>query len=160
MLNLPVYLDHNATTPCDPAVVDEMLPYFSSKYGNAASRSHFYGWEAKEAVDIARERVASLIGAEPEEIIFTSGGTEANNLALKGVYEMYAAKGHHIITTVVEHKSILDSLHHLEKMGASVTYLPVNSEGRIELRDLENAIQPGTILIAVMYANNELGTIM
>ncbi len=154
-----IYLDNNATTPCDPRVVEAMLPYFFEKPGNAASRSHPFGWEAEEAVDYAREQVAQLIGAEDKEIIFTSGATESNNLALKGVYEMYSRKGNHIITVETEHKAILDTCRHLEKMGAEVTYLKVNSEGLINLADLEAAIRPTTILVSVMWANNETGVI-
>lgn len=159
MLNLPVYLDHNSTTPCDPLVLQAMLPYFTEKFGNASSRSHSFGWEAEEAVDIAREQVAALIGAEPQEIVFTSGATESNNLALKGVFELYSSKGNHVITTNAEHKSVLDTCKHLEKLGGEVTYLPVDSEGRINLAELEAAITPSTILVAVMFANNETGVI-
>ncbi len=160
MLNLPIYLDHNATTPCDPRVVDAMLPYFTNAYGNAASRNHPFGWQAEEAVDYAREQVAKLIGADPKEIIFTSGATEADNLAIKGVYEMYASKGNHIITCNIEHKAVLDTCKHLEKQGAEVTYLKVKPDGLIDLQELEAAIKPTTILIALMYANNEIGTVM
>jgi cysteine desulfurase len=160
MVNLPVYLDYNATTPCDPRVVETMLPYFTHDFGNAASRNHSFGWKAEEAVDRGREQVAQLIGADPKEIIFTSGATEADNLAIKGVYEAYAAKGNHIITTNIEHKAVLDTCKHLEKRGADVTYLPVNKSGLIDLHELESAIKPTTVLIAVMYANNEIGTIM
>ncbi|MFY0252636.1 IscS subfamily cysteine desulfurase [Chitinophaga sp. 30R24] len=159
MLQLPVYLDNNATTPCDPRVVTAMLPYFTEIYGNAASRSHPFGWAAEEAVDYAREQVAQLIGADPKEIVFTSGATEAVNLAIKGVYEMYASKGRHIITAVTEHKAVLDTCKHLEKLGASITWLPVNQEGLINLSTLEAAITPQTILISIMYANNETGVI-
>ncbi len=154
-----IYLDNNSTTPCDPRVVEAMLPYFFEKSGNAASRSHPFGWEAEEAVDYAREQIAQLIGAEDKEIIFTSGATESNNLALKGVFEMYARKGNHIITVETEHKAILDTCRHLEKMGAEVTYLKVNSEGLINLEELEAAIRPTTILVSVMWANNETGVI-
>lgn len=154
-----IYLDNNATTPCDPRVVEAMLPYFFEKPGNAASRSHPFGWEAEEAVDYAREQIAQLIGTEDKEIIFTSGATESNNLALKGVFEMYARKGNHIITVETEHKAILDTCRHLEKMGAEVTYLKVNSEGLINLKELEAAIRPTTILVSVMWANNETGVI-
>jgi cysteine desulfurase len=159
MLKLPVYLDNNATTSCDPRVVEAMLPYFTEHFGNAASRSHSYGWIAEEAVDLAREQVASLIGAEPKEIVFTSGATEGDNLAIKGVFEMYAGKGNHIITANTEHKAVLDTCRHIEKMGGEVTYLEVKADGRIDLAELEAAIRPTTILVAIMYANNEIGTI-
>src|SRR5918993_12128 len=158
-MRLPVYLDNNATTQCDPRVVETMLPYFTQHFGNAASRNHQYGWQAEEAVDFAREQAAKLIGAGPKEIVFTSGSTEAVNLAIKGVFETYAVKGNHIITVVTEHKAVLDTCKHLEKKGASVTYLPVDSNGLINLNELEEAIRPDSILIAVMYANNETGTI-
>src|SRR6201994_1671018 len=158
-MNLPIYLDYNSTTPVDPRVLEAMLPYSTQKFGNAASRSHAFGWEGEEAVDIAREQVARLIGAETKEIIFTSGATEGDNLALKGVFEAYASKGNHIITVVTEHKAVLDSCHHIERLGGEVTYLPVDSEGLIRLADLEAAIRPTTILVAVMYANNEIGVI-
>lgn len=160
MLELPIYLDHNATTPCDHRVLETMLPYFIQDFGNAASHSHPFGWKAKEAVDYAREQVAGLIGAGGSEIIFTSGATEAANLALKGVYEMYAGKGNHIITCNIEHKAVLDTCKHLEKLGAEVTYLRVNREGLVDPGELEAAIKPTTILVSVMYANNELGTKM
>lgn len=159
MLKLPVYMDHNATTPCDPRVLEAMLPYFSKMYGNAASRTHSYGWEAEEAVKFARERVARLIHAIPEEIVFTSGATEADNLAIKGVYEMYAGKGNHIISVVTEHKAVLDTGKHLEKTGADITWLSVKPDGLISLNELESCIKPNTILISVMYANNETGVI-
>ena len=160
MVHLPIYLDYNATTPCDPRVVDAMLPYFTQQFGNAASRHHSFGWQAEEAVDRAREQVAGLIGAEPTEMVFTSGSTEAANLALKGVFETYGVKGNHIITCNIEHKAVLDVCKHLEKRGADVTYLPVNSEGLVTAEQVEAAIRPDTILIAIMYANNELGTLM
>ena len=160
MLKFPIYLDHNATTPCDPRVVEAMIPYFTSNFGNAASRNHPFGWQAEEGVDNAREQVAKLIGADPKEIIFTSGATEADNLALKGVFEMYASKGNHIITCNIEHKAVLDTCKHLEKEGAEVTYLKVKDNGLIDLKELEAAIRPTTILIAIMYANNEIGTVM
>ena len=159
MLNFPIYLDHNATTPCDPRVVDAMIPYFTNNFGNAASRNHPFGWQAEEAVDYAREQVAKLIGAEPKEIIFTSGATEGDNLAIKGVYEMYASKGNHIITCNIEHKAVLDTCKHIEKEGGEVTYLKVKDNGLVDLAELEAAIKPTTILIAIMYANNEIGTI-
>ncbi|MBL0133266.1 MAG: IscS subfamily cysteine desulfurase [Chitinophagaceae bacterium] len=158
-MNLPIYLDHNATTPCDPRVVEAMIPYFTNQYGNAASRNHPFGWQAEEAVDYAREQVAKLIGADPKEIIFTSGATESDNLAIKGVFDMYASKGNHIITATTEHKAVLDTCKHIEKEGGEVTYLEVNSEGLIDLKELEAAIKPTTVLIAIMYANNETGTI-
>ncbi|HET6542294.1 MAG TPA: IscS subfamily cysteine desulfurase [Chryseolinea sp.] len=160
MLKLPVYLDHNATTPCDPRVVEAMLPYFSTSYGNAASRHHSFGWVAEEAVDHAREQVARLIGAEPKEIIFTSGATEGDNLALKGVFEMYAGKGKHIITCNIEHKAVMDTCSYIESQGGEVTWLEVKSNGLIDLSELEAAIRTDTILISIMYANNEIGTIM
>lgn len=159
MLKLPIYLDHNSTTPCDPRVVDAMIPYFTEKFGNAASRSHPFGWETEEAVDYAREQVASLIGADPKEIIFTSGATEADNLAIKGVFDMYASKGNHIITANTEHKAVLDTCKHVEKEGGEVTYLNVKTDGLIDLAELEAAITPKTILIAIMYANNEVGVV-
>jgi cysteine desulfurase len=160
MLKLPIYLDHNATTPCDPRVVDAMIPYFTQNFGNAASRNHPFGWQAEEAVDYAREQVAKLIGAEPKEIIFTSGATEADNLAIKGVFEMYTAKGNHIVTCNIEHKAVLDTCKHVEKEGGEVTYLQVRPDGLIDLEALEAAIKPNTVLIAIMYANNEIGTVM
>nr|WP_317130028.1 IscS subfamily cysteine desulfurase [Segetibacter sp. 3557_3] len=159
MLKLPVYLDNNATTPCDPRVVEAMLPYFTENFGNAASRSHAYGWTADEAVEYAREQVAELIGADPKEIIFTSGATEADNLAIKGVFEMYAGKGNHVITAATEHKAVLDTCRHIEKLGGEVTWLPVQPDGLIDLPTLESAIKPNTILIAIMYANNETGVV-
>lgn len=159
MLRLPVYLDYNATTPCDPRVVEAMLPFFTEVYGNAASRSHAFGWAAEEAVELAREQVASLIGAEPKEIVFTSGATEADNLALKGVFDRYTAKGNHIITCQTEHKAVLDTCKHIEKMGGEVTWLPVGSDGRVDPVAVEAAIRPTTILIALMYANNETGVL-
>lgn len=159
MLQLPVYLDHNATTPCDPRVVEAMIPYFTQNFGNAASRNHPFGWQAEEAVDYAREQVAKLVGADPKEIIFTSGATEGDNLAIKGVFEMYASKGNHIITCNIEHKAVLDTCKHLEKEGAEITYLQVKPNGLVDLAELEAAIKPTTILIAIMYANNEIGTV-
>jgi len=160
MLKLPIYLDNNATTPMDPRVLEAMTPYFMQHFGNAASRNHPFGWEAEEAVDYAREQVAKLIGADPKEIIFTSGATEGDNLGIKGVYEMYASKGNHIITATTEHKAVLDTCKHIEKLGGEVTYLQVQPDGLIDLKELEAAIKPTTILIAIMYANNEIGVVM
>ena len=159
MLKLPVYLDNNATTPMDPRVLETMIPYFTEHFGNAASRNHPFGWEAEEAVDYAREQVAKLIGADPKEIIFTSGATEGDNLGIKGVYEMYASKGNHIITLTTEHKAVLDTCKHIERQGGEVTYLNVQEDGLLNLKELEAAIKPTTILIAVMYANNEVGVV-
>ena len=158
-MNLPIYLDNNATTPMDPRVLEAMIPYFTQKFGNAASRNHPFGWAAEEGVDYAREQVAKLVGANEKEIIFTSGATEANNLALKGVFEMYKDKGNHIITCTTEHKAVLDACKHIEKLGAEVTYLQVKSDGLIDLQELESAITDKTILIAIMYGNNEIGVI-
>ena len=160
MPELPIYLDYNATTPCDPRVVEAMLPYFTDNFGNAASRNHSFGWQAEESVKQAREQVANLIGADPTEIIFTSGATEAVNLAIKGVFEMYSGKGSHIISCNIEHKAVLDTCSHIEKEGAEVTYLKVNNNGLIDLAELEAAIKPTTVLISIMYANNEIGTVM
>jgi cysteine desulfurase len=159
MLKLPIYLDNNATTPMDPRVLEAMIPYFTEHFGNAASRNHPFGWEAEEAVDYAREQVAKLVGADPKEIIFTSGATEGDNLGIKGVYEMYASKGNHIITCTTEHKAVLDTCKHIERLGGEVTYLEVKADGLIDLKELEAAIKPTTILVAIMYANNEIGVI-
>ena len=159
MLKLPIYLDHNATTPMDPRVLEAMIPYFVENFGNAASRNHSFGWQAEEAVDYAREQIAQLIGADPKEIIITSGATEGDNLGIKGVFEMYASKGNHIITCTTEHKAVLDTCKHLEKLGAEVTYLEVQPDGLIDLKQLEAAMRPTTILVAIMYANNEIGVI-
>jgi len=158
-MNLPIYLDNNATTPMDPRVLDAMVPYFTQKFGNAASRNHAFGWVAEEAVDYAREQVAKIIGATEKEIIFTSGATEADNLAIKGVFEMYQEKGNHIITTVTEHKAVLDTCKHIEKLGGKVTYLPVKEDGLIDLNELEAAMTKETILVSIMYGNNEIGVI-
>lgn len=159
MLKLPLYLDNNATTAVDPEVLQSMLPYFTEHFGNAASRSHSFGWTAEEAVTQAREQVAALFHAEPSEIVFTSGATEAINLAIKGVFEMYADKGKHIITCATEHKAVLDTCKRLEKRGAETTYLPVNSDGIINVDLLKAAIRPDTILISIMTANNETGVL-
>ncbi len=158
-LKLPIYLDNNATTPCDPRVVEAMIPYFTEKFGNAASRSHSFGWIGEEAVDYAREQIAKLINANPKEIILTSGATEADNLAIKGVFEMYASKGNHIITCTTEHKAVLDTCKHVEKMGGEVTYLQVQPNGLVDLEELEKAITDKTILITIMYGNNEIGVV-
>src|SRR6187399_3520968 len=158
-MKLPIYMDYHATTPVDPRVVQAMLPYFSDHFGNAASRNHAFGWEAEEAVENARKQVADLIGASAKEVIFTSGATESNNLAIKGVAEMYREKGNHIITCVTEHKAVIDTCKKLEKQGARVTYLPVQKDGRISLDDLRAAITEKTILITIMTANNEIGVL-
>lgn len=154
-----IYMDYNATTPCDARVVEVMLPYFSEKFGNAASRSHSFGWEAEDAVDLARERVSDLLGVESKEIVFTSGATEAINLAIKGVWEAYQRKGMHIVTVKTEHKAVLDTCKALERKGAEITWLGVDGEGLIDLEELAAAIRPDTVLVAVMWANNETGVI-
>ncbi len=159
MIQLPIYLDNNATTPMDPRVLEAMLPYFNEKFGNAASRNHPFGWAAEEGVDYAREQISKLINCSEKEIIFTSGATESNNLAIKGVFEMYAAKGNHIITATTEHKAVLDTCAHLEKLGATITYLEVKADGLIDLNELSNAITDKTILVSIMYGNNEIGVI-
>jgi cysteine desulfurase len=159
-LQFPIFMDYHSTTPVDPRVLEEMLPYFTQHFGNAASRNHAFGWHAEEAVDVARERVAKLIGASSEkEIVLTSGATESNNLAIKGVADFYRDKGRHIITTVIEHKAVLDTCKRLETEGFEVTYLPVEKDGRIDLQKLEAAFRPDTILVSVMLANNEIGTV-
>ena len=155
--NRRIYLDYNATTPCDPRVVDAMVPYFYKMPGNAASRNHPFGWEAEEAVSNARKQIAQLVAADEREIIFTSGATEGDNLALKGVFELYRRKGNHIITVETEHKAVLDTCEHIEKMGGEVTYLPVNREGLIDLEELRGVIKDTTILVSIMWANNETG---
>ena len=159
MVKLPIYLDNHATTPMDPRVFEAMKPFFLEKFGNPASRNHAFGWEAEEAVEKARKQIGDLIGASGKEIIFTSGATESNNLAIKGVAQMYAEKGNHIITAATEHKAVLDTCKHLEKEGCRVTYLPVMGDGRIDLQMLADAITDKTILVSIMYANNEIGVI-
>src|SRR6266700_1980830 len=158
-VKLPIYMDNHATTPLDPRVLDEMLPYFMEKFGNAASRNHSFGWAGEEGVETARERVAKLVGATTKEIIFTSGATESDNLAIKGVAEMYKEKGNHIITAVTEHKAVLDTCKRLEKYGYRVTYLPVQKDGLVDLDDLRRAIDDKTILVTIMAANNEIGVL-
>jgi cysteine desulfurase len=159
-LQFPIFMDYHSTTPVDPRVLEEMLPYFTQHFGNAASRNHAFGWRAEEAVDVARERIAKLVGAASEkEIVFTSGATESNNLAIKGVAEFYRDKGRHIITTVIEHKAVLDTCKRLEKEGFEVTYLPVETDGLVDLQKLEAAFRPDTILVSIMFANNEIGTV-
>jgi cysteine desulfurase len=159
MVKLPIYLDNNATTPVDPRVLEAMIPFFTQHFGNAASRNHPFGWEAEDAVDTAREQIAALIGANEKEIIFTSGATESNNLAIKGVFEMYRDKGNHIITVNTEHKAVLDTCKHLEKLGAEVTYLETGENGLVTFEQVEAAMKPNTILVTIMYANNEIGVI-
>lgn len=159
-MKFPIYLDNHATTPMDPRVLESMLPYFTEKFGNAASRNHAFGWEAEEGVETARKQIAKLIHADAKEIVFTSGATESNNLALKGVVEMYHEKGDHIITSSTEHRAVLDTAKTLEtKRGVKVTYLPVDKFGMVNPEDVRNAITDKTILISVMFANNEIGTI-
>src|SRR3989441_3129489 len=155
-IKLPIYMDNHATTQLDPRVLEEMLPYFMEKFGNAASRNHSFGWAAEEAVEQARERIAKILGATAKEIIFTSGATESDNLAIKGVAEMYKEKGNHIVTAVTEHKAVLDTCKRLEKYGYWVTYLPVRTDGLIDLDDLRHAIGDKTILVTIMAANNEI----
>lgn len=159
MLKFPIYLDNHATTPMDPRVFEAMKPFFIEHFGNAASRNHAFGWEAEEAVEKARKQLAGLVGATAKEIVFTSGATESNNLALKGVAEMYAQKGNHIITAATEHKAVLDTCKRLEKHGVKVTYLPVRPDGLIDLDMLKDAFTDKTILVSIMYGNNEIGTI-
>jgi cysteine desulfurase len=158
-IKTPIYMDYHATTPVDPRVLEAMLPYFNERFGNSASRNHAFGWTAEEAVENARAQIARLINATPKEIIFTSGATESNNLALKGAAEMYREKGNHIITQVTEHKAVLDTCKRLEKYGYEVTYLPVGKDGRVNPEDVRKAITPKTIIISIMYANNEIGVV-
>ena len=158
-MKLPIYMDYHATTPMDPRVFDAVKPYFMETVGNAASRNHSFGWQAEEAVEKSRKQIADLIGATPKEIVFTSGATESNNLALKGVAEMYGEKGNHIITAATEHKAVLDTCKRLEKHGVRVTYLPVQSNGLVDLDMLKDAITDKTILVSIMYANNEIGVL-
>ena len=158
-VQLPIYMDNHATTPLDPRVLEAMMPYMTKIFGNSASRNHAFGWEAEQGVDKAREQIAKLIGATAKEIIFTSGSTESNNLALKGIAEMYREKGNHIITQVTEHKAVLDACKRLEKSGYQVTYLPVQADGLVSVDDVAKAITDKTILVSIMYANNEIGTI-
>ncbi len=158
-IKLPIYLDNHATTPVDPRVLEAMLPFFTSQFGNAASNSHSFGWEAAGAVEAARRQIAAAIGATAQEIVFTSGATESDNLSIKGVVEAYRSKGNHIITAVTEHKAILDSCKHMEKHGCKVTYLPIQSDGRIDLNQIEEAFTDQTILVTIMIANNETGVL-
>jgi cysteine desulfurase len=158
-MKLPVYLDYNSTTPVDPDVLKEMLPYFSEKFGNAASKSHRYGWEAEEAVEFARKRIANLINADAKEIIFTSGTTESINLTLKGIAERFDDKKNHIISSCIEHKAVLDTLKYIEKFGIDVTYIKADGNGFVNPEDVEKAITPYTSLVSIMIANNEIGTI-
>ncbi len=158
-VNLPIYMDNHATSPMDPRVLEAMMPFFMGKFGNAASRNHSFGWDAEQAVETAREQIAKLIGATAKEIIFTSGATESDNLAIKGIAEMYRERGNHIITQVTEHKAVLDTCKRLEKYGYRVTYLPVKADGLIDLEDLKRAIDEKTILVTIMAANNEIGVL-
>src|SRR5204863_3716820 len=158
-VKLPIYMDNHATTPVDPRVVQAMLPYYTEHFGNAASRNHQFGWEAEQAVETAREQIAKLVGATAKEIIFTSGATESDNLAIKGVAEMYREKGNHIITAATEHKAVLDTCKRLEKYGYKVTYLQVQRDGLVSLDELKAAMTDKTILVTIMFANNEIGVL-
>jgi cysteine desulfurase len=158
-MKLPIYMDNHATTPCDRRVADAMMPYLVEHFGNAASRNHPFGWTAEEAVERAREQVGALIGASAKEIIFTSGATESDNMAIKGAIEFYASKGRHIVTSPIEHKAIIDTVRHLERSGAEITWLPVNADGVVDPADVAKAIRPDTVIVSVMHGNNEVGTI-
>ena len=158
-MKTPIYLDYQATTPMDPRVLDAMMPFLTDTFGNAASRSHAYGWKAEEAVDKARNQIAGLIGANPKELVFTSGSTEAINLAIKGVVEMYGSKGKHIVTSLAEHKAVLDTCKHLEKQGVEVTYLKPSKQGGHSVEQVRDALRDDTILVTIMWANNEIGTL-
>ena len=158
-MKIPIYMDYHATTPVDPRVLDAMLPYFREEFGNASSKSHSFGWHAEEAVEAARAQVAALVGASPREIVWTSGATESNNLAIKGVAEFHAGKGRHLVTVATEHKAVLDSMHALERRGWAVTVLPVGRDGRLDPAELKAALRPDTVLVSVMHANNETGVI-
>jgi cysteine desulfurase len=159
MLKFPIYLDNHATTPMDPRVLEAMMPFFVDQFGNAASRNHSFGWVAEEAVEKSRKQIADLIGATSKEIVFTSGATESNNLAIKGVVEMYAQKGNHVITAATEHKAVLDTCKRIEKHGAKVTYLPVRTDGLVDLDQLRDAMTDKTVLVSIMHGNNEIGTV-
>src|SRR5829696_794863 len=159
MVHLPIYMDNNSTTRVDPRVVEAMLPYFTEKFGNAASRNHPFGWEAEAAVEESRDQIADLIGASGKEVIFTSGATESNNLAIKGVAAMYKKKGTHVVTQATEHKAVLDTCKRLERDGYQVTYLPVDKFGRVSAEQVAEAITDKTILVTIMAANNEIGTV-
>ena len=156
-MKIPIYMDYHATTPLDPRVLEAMLPYFTTDFGNAASKSHAFGWRAEEAVEAARGQLAALIGASAKEIVWTSGATESDNLAIKGVAHFYQTKGKHLVTCKTEHKAVLDSMHRLEREGFEVTFLPVGKDGRVDPDDVRKAIRPDTTLVSLMHANNEVG---
>ena len=158
-MKLPIYMDNQATTPCDPRVVEAMVPYLSTHFGNAASRNHAFGWVAEEAVEQAREQVGSLIGASAKEIVFTSGATESDNMALKGALEFYRSKGQHIVTSPLEHKAIIDTARWLERQGGEVTWLPVRPDGLIDPEEVARAIRPDTVVVSIMHGNNEIGVV-